>query len=328
MRVRVAKSAGFCMGVRKAIDCVIDAAHGNKITYTLGPLIHNPQALKMLESRNIYMTDDVNETLKGKTVVTRAHGVAAQTLSRLKDLGVNVVDATCPKVLRSESIIKKYYTDNYSIIIVGDRGHAEIEALLSITSGKGIVVETKEEACRLPRMNKVCVVAQTTFNKEKYREIADEICRHADKYHAAETICAATENRQQGVRKLAEETDATVVVGGKNSANTRRLAEISRELGQPTFHIEEPSELDMKELSQYDEIGVTAGASTPNWVIKQVIDSIAGYTPVVHRSLIGLLMSLAFFAIEGNFVLCAGAAALTYAMCLFMSIPPYSKFIL
>lgn len=316
------------MGVRKAIDCVIDTAHGNKVTYTLGPLIHNPQALKMLESRNIYIADDVNETLKGKTVVTRAHGVTVQTLNRLKELSIKVVDATCPKVLRSENIIKKYYTDDYSIIIVGDRGHAEIEALLSITGGNGIVIESIDEALRLPRMKKVCVVAQTTFNIDKYREIADEICIHAEVCHVAETICAATENRQEGVRKLAEETDATVVVGGKTSANTRRLAEISLELGQPTFHIEDPSELDLKELSQYDEIGVTAGASTPNWVIKQVIDSIAGYTPGVHRSISGLFMSLAFYAIEGNFVLCAGAAALTYAMCLFMSIPPYAKFFL
>jgi len=179
-----------------------------------------------------------------------------------------------------------------------------------------------EEAKALPRLGDVCIVAQTTFNDEMYGEIAEEIARHADgDRHIAKTVCRSTERRQADVRKLAEETDATVVVGGRNSANTRRLAEISRELGQPTILIEDPSELDLEALSHYEVIGVTAGASTPNWVIKQVFDSIAEYTPESHSRVRSAFLTIAYFAIEGNIVLCAAASALTYAMSVIMRLP-------
>ena len=129
------------MGVRKAMDSVLDAAHGSRLTYTLGPLIHNPQAIKMLESRNVYATDDINKSLAGKTVVTRAHGITVDKRKHLQETGARIVDATCPKVSRSAGITKKYYAKGYTIVIVGDRGHAEIDALLSYTGDTGIVVE-------------------------------------------------------------------------------------------------------------------------------------------------------------------------------------------
>ncbi|MDP2982099.1 MAG: 4-hydroxy-3-methylbut-2-enyl diphosphate reductase [Candidatus Latescibacter sp.] len=328
MKVRIAESAGFCMGVRKAMDCVLDVSRGKEVTYTLGPLIHNPQALEMLESRHVYIAGEIDKSLRGKTVVIRAHGVPPEVLSKLGEVGAMVVDATCPNVMKSQRIIKKYHSRGYAIVIVGDRGHAEIDSLMGYCAGGVTVVETIEEARGLPALEKACVVAQTTLNSARYQEIAEEISRHAQVCYVARTVCASTERRQSDIRKLAEITDATVVVGGKNSANTKRLAEISRELGQPTFLIEDVSELDLKALSQYSEVGVTAGASTPNWVIQQVIDAIAHYTPTRQSSLIGFLKRLAFFAVEGNFVLCAGAAALTYAMCRFMAIPPYARFYL
>ena len=322
MKVRIAESAGFCMGVRKAMDAVLEASQGNLKTYTLGPLIHNPQAIRMLESRNIYVADRIDDSLAGETVVIRAHGVTLEKRQKLSDIGANIVDGTCPKVLWSEKIIKKYHALDYTIVIVGDRGHAEIEALLSYAGDAGTVVETLEEARELPGMDDVCVVAQTTFNNESYCTISEEICRHAvGDCHIAYTVCKSTERRQEDIRKLAEVTDATVVVGGRNSANTRRLAEISRSLGQPTFLVEDSSDLDLKELARFSEIGVTAGASTPNWVIKQIIDTITGYTPETPRSLQSLLMTLAFFAIEGNIVLCAAASALTFALCSLMDLP-------
>ncbi len=141
MKVRVAESAGFCMGVRRAMDCILDVSRGREIIYTLGPLVHNPQALRMLESRNVYISDEIDESLKEKTVVIRAHGVPPDIRKQLKEIGSLVVDATCPKVLRSHGIIKKYYALGYSIVIVGDRGHAEIDALLGFTDNNGIVVE-------------------------------------------------------------------------------------------------------------------------------------------------------------------------------------------
>jgi 4-hydroxy-3-methylbut-2-enyl diphosphate reductase len=328
VKVRLADSAGFCYGVRKAMDCVLDVSRGKERVYTLGPLIHNPQALDMLESRHVYVTNTIDESLRGKTVVIRAHGVPPEVKKKLEKAGAHVVDATCPNVLRSEGIIKKYHAQGYALVIVGDRGHAEIEALLGYAGHTGTVIETLEEASRLPSMDKVCVVAQTTLNSDRYNEIAEEVSRHATVCYIARTVCSSTERRQEDIRKLAQTTDATVVVGGRNSANTKRLAEISRELGQPTFLIENPSELDLEALSRYSEIGVTAGASTPNWVIQQVVDVISSYTPLKHSAQFESLRSPAFFAVEGNIVLVAGAAALTYAMCLFMNIPPLPRFYL
>lgn len=310
------------MGVRKAMDAVLDASKGNNRTYTLGPLIHNPQAIKMLESRNVFVAHTIDESLADETVVIRAHGITLESREKLSAVGADIVDATCPKVLKSERIIRQYHEKGYAIVIVGDRGHAEIDALLSYTGGNGVVVENIEEAKALPRMGNVCVVAQTTFNDKRYLEIAEEVALHSDgDCHIAKTVCRSTERRQADVRKLAEETDATVVVGGSNSANTRRLAEISRELGQPTYLIEDPSELNLEELAKYKIIGVTAGASTPNWVIKQVIDAISEYTPETRRSLKTMFMTLAYFTIEGNLVLCAAASALTYAMSAVMGLP-------
>jgi len=328
MKVYVAKSAGFCMGVRKAMDRVLDVSRGSEVTYTIGPLVHNPQALKMLESRNIYVAEEIDEKLKGKTVVIRAHGVPPEIRKRLKEIGARVVDATCPNVLRSQGIIKKYYARGYSIVIIGDRGHAETDALLGFTDNTSTIVENIEEARKLPRMEKVCVVAQTTLNIPRFEKIAAEISRHADECYIANTICSSTERRQNDVRKLAEETDVTVVVGGKNSANTNRLAEISREIGQPTFFVEGYSELDMEKLSQYSSIGVTAGASTPQWVIKEIVDVISAYTPDIRHSVIGFLKSFTFLAVEGNFVTCIAAVALTYTMCHLMQIPPYLRYLL
>ncbi|MFC1651455.1 4-hydroxy-3-methylbut-2-enyl diphosphate reductase, partial [Candidatus Latescibacterota bacterium] len=328
MKVYVAKSAGFCMGVRKAMDRVLDVSRGSEFTYTIGPLVHNPQALKMLESRNVYLVEKIDESLKDKKVVIRAHGVPPVIKEQLKEIGSHVVDGTCPNVIRSQVTIKKYFSMDYSIVIIGDRGHAEIDSLLGFADNKAVVVENIEEARALPHMEKVCIVAQTTLNIPMFEKVSEEIGKHADECYIANTICSSTVRRQDDVRKLAEETEATVVVGGKNSANTNRLAEISIEMGQPTFHIEEYSELDFEELSKYNTIGVTAGASTPQWVIKEVVDSISTYAPNIRHSLTGYLKSLAFLSVEGNFVTCIAAAALTYAMCQLMGIPPYPRYLL
>ncbi|HDY89855.1 MAG TPA: 4-hydroxy-3-methylbut-2-enyl diphosphate reductase [bacterium] len=328
MKVRVAKSAGFCMGVRKAMDRVIEASRGREVIYTLGPLVHNPQALEMLEARNVHLTKEIDKSYKDKTVVIRAHGVPPEIRKQLKEIGSRVVDGTCPNVLRSQGIIKKYYNLGYSIVIVGDRGHAEIDALLGYTDNTGTVIENIDEAQKLPHMEKVCVVAQTTLNIAGFEEITTEISKHTDECYVSNTICSSTERRQNDIRGLAELTDATVVVGGKNSANTNRLAEISRELGQPTYFIEDSSELDLEELSRYNEIGVTAGASTPQWVIQEVVDALSAYTPDMRRSFTGFIKSVGFLAVEGNFFSCLSAAALTYAMCLLMLILPKIQFLL
>ena len=309
------------MGVRKAMDSVIEASRGNEITYTLGPLIHNPQAIRMLEARNVYVAEEVDDSLRGKTVVTRAHGITRETREKLRSSGAVIVDATCPKVHRSQGIIKKYHAKGYDIVIVGDRGHAEVESLMSFAGNAAAIVENMDEALALPQMDRVCVVAQTTFNRDEYEHIAEAICAKAGEFYIAETVCAATKRRQSDIPHLAQLTEATVVVGGRNSANTNRLAEISRELGQPTYLVEDASELDLEELSQYTEIGVTAGASTPNWVIKQVVDAIEGYNPGMRRNVWGVVRSLMFFLMDGSFVIAGAGAALAFALSRFMGIP-------
>ncbi len=240
------------MGVRRAVDIVLKVANPENTIYTLGPLIHNPQTLQMLATKNVRVADTVSDRLKGKTVVIRAHGIPPENRKQLKEVGAGICDATCPNVARSQGLIKKFHREGHTIVIVGDRGHAEIEALKGFEDACH-VVESIEEAKILPKMDRVCVIAQTTLDGKMFEKIAEEVSRHASECSVFNTVCDSTVRRQKDIRMLAEMTDATVVVGGSFSANTKRLAEISRDLGQPTFLIE-------SERSPPDEMELNSGS--------------------------------------------------------------------
>ena len=321
MKVKLAKTAGFCMGVRRAMNIVLDAANRKKgKLYTYGPLVHNPQAVEMLKQRGVEILG--NNSASNATVVLRAHGVAPEERRKIKDAGNVICDATCPHVARAHAILKKEIRGGYKAIIVGDRGHAEVNGLLGYADGKGFVVENIADAANLPDLDKACIIAQTTQDRKKFHGIVEKIRSKIPDIKIFDTICDSTTMRQKEVLELAEEVDAMVIVGGKNSANTRRLYEISLSTGVPSFHIEEEGELDHPGLEKYENIGVMAGASTPNWVINKVIDRIKYLLKKKKSRLYRFLESVGEFMVESTLYLSLGAVSMCYASLVFQGVKP------
>ncbi len=329
MRVKVAKTAGFCMGVRRAMDILLDAANekSDGKVYTDGPLIHNPQVLEYLEKRGIQIVSGQTDLSKS-TVIIRAHGVTPIRRKEIEDMGAKVCDATCPHVMRVQSIIKKYAAQGYSTIIVGDKGHAEVIGLLGYAEGKGHVVQELEEIEHLPPMDKVCIVAQTTQDRRMFKEAIERIKKRYPHCESFETICSSTYKRQEEVISLSKSVDAMIVVGGRGSANTTRLVKICESEGTPTFHVETDAELDLSKLKDYESIGVTAGASTPNWMIKRVVEKIHSYKINKYEKVLFSLKSIASFFIGSCTYVGLGAASLSYASALLLGIQPRLSFCL
>lgn len=272
-RIIVAKSAGFCWGVRRAVDKVIEIAErepNHQPVYTYGPLIHNPQAVEMLEKKGIRVLREIPERISG-TIAIRTHGVPPAERKKLESTGAVLCDATCPDVGKIQGTVRSHLHRGYFIIIIGDREHPEVKALLGFAETSGACVITEAEVQKLPEnLEKVCVVSQSTQQREKSEELIKIIRQRYPHCEVFDTICRSTGVRQEEARRLAGEVDAMVVVGGRNSSNTNRLAEISMEMGTPTFLIESDAEIDPEEFTKYTTVGITAGASTPSWVIEGV----------------------------------------------------------
>lgn len=272
MKILVAKTAGFCWGVSRAIDLVMNAAaEGHVPIYTDGALIHNPQVLKVLESSQIHMSKDVDSITEG-TIAIRAHGITPERRNQLKDKGLRIVDATCPHVGGIQGIIKKHAMQGYHIVIVGETGHPEVIGLMGFTQGHGYLIDCDEDIEKLPPMDKVCIVAQSTQSRARLHEVTAKVRERYPDALMFDTLCDVTADRQDEVLAMAKEVDLMIVVGGKNSGNTQRMAELSREAGVPTYHIETEDELCFDEIKGYEVIGLTAGASTPDWMIKRVYE--------------------------------------------------------
>lgn len=270
--VTVAKSAGFCPGVKGAIDKVLELeASGKKPIYTLGPLIHNKQVTDMLAAKHITSIDHPSQaTDKSGVLVIRAHGITPAFRAEVMQSGMQVVDATCPLVKHAHEVISKYAQQGYATVIVGDSGHAEVLGLLGSTQGKGTVVSGPEEARKLPHFDKVNVVSQTTQKESVFLETAEIIKTNATTCQISNTICHPTKLRQSETMQLAKNADLVIVVGGKHSANTARLAMLCREFAPQVLHIETEAELSAQQVLKAKQIFITAGASTPNWVVDQV----------------------------------------------------------
>jgi (E)-4-hydroxy-3-methyl-but-2-enyl pyrophosphate reductase len=224
MEIKLARTAGFCMGVRRAVDIVLEIAQhetGRRI-YTYGPLIHNPQTIELLKSRGITPVRSIEEISdpQNAVLIIRAHGIAPQERKKIKASGIKIIDATCPKVGYVQAIIKKHTALNYTVIIVGDKKHPEVDGLLGYTNGRGITVAAVEEVEKLPHLDLVCVVAQTTQSLDDYNKIVEKISGRFPNTIVFNTICSSTEQRQAEIITLAGEMDAIFIVGGKNSANT------------------------------------------------------------------------------------------------------------
>jgi len=265
------------MGVRRAVDMVLDLQRLSPALpiVTYGPLIHNPQTLDLLKSRGIQQVDDLNQITKG-TVVIRAHGISPQEKRILEDKGVGIIDATCPRVARVQAVIKKHAAKGNFCVIVGDEDHPEVRGLIGFATAGGIAVPSLNNGIldKIPLDRDICVVAQTTQEVETFERIVKEIKRHCQNVQVYNTICDSTKRRQLEAGKLASQVDLVVVVGGKGSGNTKRLVKVAQTQGVPALHVESDNEIPPQALTGVQTVGVTAGASTPNWQIRQVIDKL------------------------------------------------------
>jgi 4-hydroxy-3-methylbut-2-enyl diphosphate reductase len=314
MGVKLARTAGFCMGVRRAMDMVLDIARkrGKGPIYTYGPLIHNPQAVELLKRRGILPVRDPGE-IPGGMIVIRAHGISPDERSRLKEKGIEIIDATCPKVARVQGIIKKHSSMGYTVLILGDENHPEVAGLLGYAGGRGKVIQGPGDLEGLPVSERICLVAQTTQNVEAFEETAAAVRDRFPEAVVFDTICDSTMKRQQEVRDMARTMDAMIIVGGRNSANTERLRAISEGSNTPTFLVETADELKGIELESFENIGVSAGASTPNWIINSVLEHIVRNEKDKRRSLLKTLRSLWTWSVGTDLFKALGAASLTLA---------------
>lgn len=282
MIVKRAEVLGYCMGVRKAVDTVWNAARGKSKVFTFGPLIHNPEALTQLIKKGI--TPIEPETFSGKEdysgakIIIRAHGISPEEKDKLKKTGAEVIDATCPRVLSSQKRAKKYAKESL-VILAGDKNHGELIAIagyvLSEQNSQCIIVQNAQEAehILLPSFAEksgcAVLIAQTTIKKSEYDIIAEALRKRLPNLIVLNTICPATSERQEALKKLANETEAVLVIGGKKSANTKRLLQTALELKKPAWLIENACGIP-NEIYTYHSVGLTAGASTPDFVIDEV----------------------------------------------------------
>ena len=330
MEIKLAITAGFCMGVRRAVDIVLDIAQHetSRRIYTYGPLIHNPQTIELLKSRGVKPVESIEEIKdrENAILIIRAHGIAPAERKKIKESGIKIVDATCPKVGYVQSIIKKHAALDYTVVIVGDKEHPEVDGLLGYTGGRGIIVSTLDDVDKLSCIDKVCVVAQTTQDSDSYSKIVEKIKTLCPQAVVFNTICSSTEQRQAEVIAMAGEMDAMFIVGGKNSANTKRLADLARNKQSSTFHIETPDEMENINLGPYNRIGVSAGASTPNWIIDRVMETIMEGQSRKLKNL-GRLLNLWILAIKTDIYSALGAGCLCLVCMLLQNMPVRLSFV-
>lgn len=273
MEIILAKRAGFCFGVKRATQMAFEAVGKDQNTFTLGPIIHSPQVVQKLEDMGAGVVKDLSGVNDG-TVIIRSHGVLASEMDEARHKKLEIVDATCPFVKKAQEHVKYLSEAGYDVLVVGDADHPEVQGIVSYGSGKVYVLASGEEVKRLPKMGKMGVVAQTTQSFDNLKSVVTECLRRGGEVRVFNTICDATAVRQQEATELAQQVDCMVVIGGFNSANTRRLAEICAELQPRTHHIETADEIDPAWFNGQDKIGVTAGASTPKWIIDEVMSKL------------------------------------------------------
>ena len=270
MQLVVAKSAGFCFGVKRAMDLAFEAAKKYRDPlYTLGPLIHNPQAVASLEGLGVRMKERIEEIPRG-TVIFRSHGVSLGELQKAKKKKLRIIDATCPIVKRAQHFAKFLHRHGYTLLIVGDVQHPEVEAIRSYIGDRVEVIEDIGTLQRIEPCEKLGIIAQTTQSFRLFKEIVGAALGKAREVRVFNTICHATTIRQEEAVEIAKKVDCMVVAGGYNSGNTQRLVSICKEAQPSTYHIEEAKELKPKWFLGKKKIGLTAGASTPSWIIKEV----------------------------------------------------------
>lgn len=271
MTVLRAKRAGFCFGVRRAVDMSFRAAKKSRGVFTLGPIIHNPQVIERLAAEGVRPTEDI-EGEHIRMLIVRTHGVPEGVSKRLAEKGYEVIDATCPFVKKAQQYAKILTQEGYQVVIIGDEKHPEVQGLMSYAGADRVVVQKGDV---LPALkSRVGVVVQTTQPVSVLKEFMAEAVERVKELKVFNTICNSTALRLKETEEMARKVDVMVVVGGRNSANTSQLAKLCLAMGVPTYHIETASEIRPEWFSGARSVGITAGASTPDWIIREVEERI------------------------------------------------------
>ena len=271
MEILVAKHMGFCGGVKRAVEMAAGAAQdAQDAVVTWGPLIHNPQVVNRLEAGGVRVAETLEE-MRGETFVVSAYGVEHAVLDAARERGMTIVDATCPVVIRAHSLAFKLVEEGYQLIIVGDHGHPEMVTVKEVLGEKVTIVHTREEVAQVRLRGRIAVMSQTTQSQENFRQIVGDLSLRTKELRVVNTLCPAITVRQEEAERLVEEVDTLVIIGGHHSSNTTRLAEIGRSHGLPTHHVEVPEEIDPSWFAGVQKVGVMSGASTPEWIIADVI---------------------------------------------------------
>lgn len=274
MKIELASSYGFCFGVKRAIKIAENA----KDAATIGPLIHNNEEINRLESKfNVKTLQGVSELTDEKKAIIRTHGITKTDLAKLKNSDINVIDATCPFVTKPQQICEKMSNEGYDIVIFGDENHPEVKGVKSYANGQVFVVLDESELEGVKFKQKVAVVSQTTRKVEKFMQIVNYLMLRVKEVRVFNTICNATFENQEAVAELAKRADVMIIIGGKNSSNTKQLYLISQNFCNDSYLIENESELNLQWFSGKKLCGISAGASTPDWIIQNVINKIESF---------------------------------------------------
>lgn len=272
MEIIIADNAGFCFGVKRAVDIASDELlSSNKDIYSLGPLIHNSQVVKKFEEKGLKTIDNI-EGIQDSRIIIRSHGVSKSVIDKINKMNLDIIDSTCPYVRSVHKRVEEYQNQGYNIVIIGDPDHPEVIGINGWCNDKAFIVNSLEEATNLPKMDKICIVSQTTNTQEKFETISKLINEKGNEVKIFNTICNATNLRQESCKEVASKVDAMIVIGGYHSSNTNKLVEISKKYCNNVYHIETSKELPLQMLSKFNKIGITAGASTPDWIIKEVVE--------------------------------------------------------
>lgn len=276
MELKVAKTAGFCFGVKRAVETVYEQAAlgGGKQIYTYGPIIHNEEVIKDMEKRGVKVlgTEEDLDKLKDGIVIIRSHGVPKRIYDKLEEKGITYVDATCPFVKKIHNIVKKESEEGKHVIIIGNEVHPEVEGIKGWSAAPVTVIQNIKDAENFTAepSQKICIVSQTTFNYKKFEELVEIILKKRYDISVLNTICNATTERQAEAQSIAEGVDAMIVIGDKHSSNTQKLFEICANACNNTYYIQTLDDLDLNQLGSAKTVGITAGASTPNNIIEEV----------------------------------------------------------
>jgi 4-hydroxy-3-methylbut-2-enyl diphosphate reductase len=272
MKINIAKKAGFCFGVKRAIDITFNLAKDdNKGLYTYGPLIHNPQVVEELNRKGVKTVDDLTSP-DIRTIIIRTHGVSPEVYAETKKMGYNVIDATCPFVKKAQNFAQILNDEGYQVLIIGDKEHPEVQGLIGFAGGKAVVAG---DADQLPALkNKVGIIVQTTQPFDTFKKIVLQVISAAREVKIYNTICDFTAQRVKETRELARQVELMVIVGGKNSSNTNQLVKLSKDVCAKVYHVETAEEIRDEWFQGVESVGITGGASTPQWIIDDAVKKI------------------------------------------------------